>query len=115
MTIDLGSNDGIKKNLPIITTNGIVGKTILINEETSLVQTINDANFRLSVKILPSEATGIMRFYDNDIFEIREIQKNANIKIGDKVVTSGFSKIYPEGLNAGVCLLYTSPSPRDFG
>ncbi|GIR23458.1 hypothetical protein CM15mP37_09630 [bacterium] len=75
MTIDLGSNDGIKKNLPIITTNGIVGKTILINEETSLVQTINDANFRLSVKILPSEATGIMRFYDNDVFEIREIQK----------------------------------------
>ena len=102
LTIDLGSNDGIKKNLPIITTNGIVGKTILINEETSLVQTINDANFRLSVKILPSEATGIMRFYDNDVFEIREIQKNANIKIGDKVVTSGFSKIYPEGLNAGV-------------
>ena len=68
LTIDLGSNDGIKKNLPIITTNGIVGKTILINEETSLVQTINDANFRLSVKILPSEATGIMRFYNNDVF-----------------------------------------------
>ena len=51
---------------------------------------------------MPSEATGIMRFYDNDVFEIREIQKNANINIGDIVVTSGFSKIYPEGLNAGV-------------
>ena len=34
--------------------------------------------------------------------KLGKFKKNANIKIGDKVVTSGFSKIYPEGLNAGV-------------
>ena len=101
ITIDLGTDDGITKNLPIITSNGVVGKTILVNKNTTLVQTVNDVNFRISVKILPSESTGIMRFLNNNLFEIREIQKNANISIGNKVVTSGFSKIYPEGLNVG--------------
>ena len=101
ITIDLGTNDGIIKNLPIITSNGVVGRTILVSKNTAIVQTVNDVNFRISVKILPSESTGIMRFLNNNLFEIREIQKNANISIGDKVVTSGFSKIYPEGLNVG--------------
>ena len=40
-------------------------------------------------------ATGILRYLINDIYEIRELQKNTQINVGDKVVTSGFSKIYP--------------------
>ena len=55
----------------------------------------------MSTRILPSGATGILRFINASTAEIREVQKNVEINIGDKVVTSGFSDIYPAGLPVG--------------
>ncbi|GIS54658.1 hypothetical protein Ct9H90mP29_17000 [bacterium] len=47
---------------------------------------------------MPSGATGILRMIKGNTGQIREVQKNAqNLNIGDKVVTSGFSDIYPAG------------------
>lgn len=99
--IDRGTVDGVKNNLPVLTPKGVVGKTIEASNNNSIVQLISDANFRLSTRILPSGATGILRFVNGETAEIREVQKNVVINIGDKVVTSGFSDIYPAGLPVG--------------
>ena len=99
--IDRGTIDGVKNNLPVLTPRGVVGKTIEASRNNSIVQLISDANFRLSTRILPSGATGILRFVNGETAEIREVQKNVVINIGDKVVTSGFSDIYPAGLPVG--------------
>ena len=72
-----------------------------MGETSTIVQSISDVNFRLSVRIYPSGATGILRYLNSNICEIREIQKNAEISIGDNVVTSGFSYIYPDDLPVG--------------
>ena len=99
--IDRGTIDGVKNNLPVLTPKGVVGKTIEASSNNSIVQLISDTNFRLSTRILPSGATGILRFVNGETAEIREVQKNVVINIGDKVVTSGFSDIYPAGLPVG--------------
>ncbi len=99
--VDRGAADGVKDNLPVLTPKGVVGKTIEISKNNCIVQLISDANFRLSTRILPSGATGILRFINASTAEIREVQKNVEINIGDKVVTSGFSDIYPAGLPVG--------------
>ena len=99
--IDRGLADGVKNNLPVLTPKGVVGKTIETSNNNSIVQLISDANFRLSTRILPSGATGILRFVNGETAEIREVQKNVVVNIGDKVVTSGFSDIYPAGLPVG--------------
>ena len=99
--IDRGTMDGLKNDLPVLTPKGVVGKTIETSKNNSIVQLISDANFRLSTRILPSGATGILRFINGKTAEIREVQKNVVINIGDKVVTSGFSDIYPAGLPVG--------------
>ena len=99
--IDRGTIDGVNNNLPVLTPKGVVGKTIEASSNNSIVQLISDANFRLSTRILPSGATGILRFVNGETAEIREVQKNVVINIGDKVVTSGFSDIYPAGLPVG--------------
>ena len=101
IVIDGGKIDGIKKNQAVLTPKGVIGKTIEASNRASIVQLITDTNFRLSVRILPSGATGILRFLDGNTAQISEVQKNANVKIGDKVVTSGFSDIYPSGLPVG--------------
>lgn len=101
ITINVGLNDKIKVNQPVIIPEGVIGKTILVGKSTSLVQLISDVNYRASVRIYPSGSVGILRFLRDDICEIREVQKNAEIKLGDAVMTSGFSDIYPSNLNIG--------------
>jgi rod shape-determining protein MreC len=101
VTIDIGSNDGIKLNQTVLVSEGVIGKTVVVGNNSSIVQIINDVNFRLSVRVLPSGNSGILRFLKDDICEIRELQKNSEISIGDNVVTSGFSQIYPKNLPVG--------------
>ena len=101
ITLDVGENHGIKVDQAVLVPDGIIGKTIVVGKNSSIVQIMNDVNFRLSVRILPSGNAGILRYLENDICEIRELQKNAKISIGDNVVTSGFSQIYPKNLPVG--------------
>ena len=101
MKRDLIQMDGIKKNQAVLTPKGVIGKTIQVSDKATIVQLISDSNFRLSVRILPSGATGIIRFLNGETAQIREVQKTTTISIGDKVVTSGFSDIYHPGLPVG--------------
>jgi len=102
LTIDVGSSDGLLPNQAVLTPEGIIGKIIQTGESSSLVQSISDNNFRLSVRIMPSGAVGILRWHNNNICKIYEVQKNVEINIGDRVITSGFSKIYPPKLPVGI-------------
>ena len=101
LTIDVGKEAGVEKNDPVLTPKGVIGKVLIAGEYSSIVQLINDINYRLSVRILPKGNTGILRWYGNNKCQIREVQKNASISVGDGVVTSGFSDIYPKDLPVG--------------
>ncbi|MBE76613.1 MAG: rod shape-determining protein MreC [Candidatus Marinimicrobia bacterium] len=101
LTIDVGLSNGVKPNQAVLTPDGIIGKTIQAGNKSAIVQSISDNNFRLSVRVMPSGAVGILRWYKNNICKIYEVQKNVNINIGDRVITSGFSKIYPPKLPIG--------------
>jgi rod shape-determining protein MreC len=101
LTIDVGKNEGAQENNPIITPNGVIGKILIAGESSSIVQLVNDINYRLSVRILPEGSSGILRWYGNRKCQIREVQKNAKVNVGDGVVTSGFSNIYPKNLPVG--------------
>ena len=101
ITLDIGKDYGIKVGQAVLVPEGIIGKTVVVGNTSSIVQVLNDVNFRLSVRILPSGNTGILRYLKDDICEVRELQKNVQISIGDNVVTSGFSQIYPKSLPVG--------------
>jgi rod shape-determining protein MreC len=101
ITLDIGTDRGIKVGQAVLVSEGIIGKTVIVGKNSTVVQIMSDVNFRLSVRILPSGNAGILRHLKDDICEIRELQKNSEILIGDKVVTSGFSQIYPKNLPVG--------------
>ena len=112
LSIDVGLESGVEENDPVITPKGIIGKTTIVGDNASIVQMINDVNFRLSVRIKPSASTGIMRWLDGGLYLIKEVQKNANVNIGDKVVTSGFSDIFPDDLPVGEIVNITDERGR---
>ena len=102
MTIDVGSASGVKKNNPILTPSGIIGKITTVDEKSSIVQLISDPDFRIGVRFLPSGTTGILRWRNNNICDVREVYKNSEINVGDRVVTSGLSDIFPADLPIGI-------------
>ena len=101
ITINVGKNDGVVINQPVIIPDGVIGKTVVVGKTNSIAQLITDVNFRIPVRIFPSGSVGILRYLYDDICEIREVQKNAQIDIGNTVKTSGFSNIYPPNLPVG--------------
>ena len=112
LSIDIGLESGVEENDPVITPKGIIGKTTIVGDNATIVQLINDVNFRLSVRIKPSGSTGILRWLDGDLYLIKEVQKNANVNIGNKVVTSGFSDIFPNDLPVGEVVNITDERGR---
>ncbi len=104
MTVDVGKSSGVERNNPVITSLGVVGKVLIAGEHSSVVQMLNDANFRISVRIFPSGATGILQWTDDDNCIISEVHKHADISVNDRVVTSGFSDIFPSKLPVGAVI-----------
>ena len=99
--INRGSNDGVSKNLPVLSSRGVIGKITAVSKSSSEVQLISDVNFRLSVKIAPDEVEGIMRWIGEDLCEIAELKKISDIEIGDIVLTSNLSIYFPPNLPVG--------------
>ena len=99
--LNRGLNDGVKNNNPVLSSRGVAGKIILVADNYSEVQLVSDIDFRLSVKIMPSETEGIMRWIANDTCEIVEVQTTSDVQIGDIVLTSNLSIYFPPNLPVG--------------
>ncbi|MFQ6673714.1 MAG: rod shape-determining protein MreC [Fidelibacterota bacterium] len=99
--IDVGKDHGISENRAVIGTDGIIGKTVSVGNRSSVVQIMTDYNFRVSVKMEDSGTVGILRWRDRDLFEVWEIPKTVTVRIGERIVTSGYSDIFPENLAVG--------------
>ena len=107
MGIDKGSKSGIKKGHAVVTSEGLVGivtKVSFYSSEIKLL-TSNDKKFKISVLIKAGgqDNFGILNGYDkdNNQFIIKEVDKNANINVGDDVLTSGLGGLFPTGIYVG--------------
>ena len=101
ITIDIGVREGIEENSAVMGIDGIVGKIVNVGERSSIVQILHDYSARVSVKLETSGGTGILRWRDDDTFEVWEIPKAIPIQMGERILTSGHSDIYPENLPVG--------------
>ena len=99
--LDRGLVDGIDNNSAVLSSRGIVGKIVFVSDNHSVVQLVSDIDFRLSVKIIPSETEGIMRWIKSDICEVVEVQTTSDVQIGDVILTSNLSIYSPPNLPVG--------------
>ena len=100
--LDVGKQDRVKKNMPVVIPEGLVGKIYQVGNNHSIVHLLLDQNFRVSGKILRSSIKGIISWKGGgQICDLDEIPNRSDIKVGDLVVTSGYSEIFPEGIYIG--------------
>ena len=101
-TVDQGSEDGVTLLSGVVDAQAqLVGKVVAISANTSLVQLVNDKNFRVSVREMRSRDVGILSYSLKTGYVIQDVPKNAEVIAGDSVVTSGFSDIFPENIFVG--------------
>ena len=98
LIINLGKNDGIEKNLPVVDINGLFGKVIAVGDNASQIQLINDKNFRVSIRVGDDLSLGEFIPTHHNLGIIDGIIKTASIAVNDRVYTSGISTIYPDSI-----------------
>lgn len=101
--INVGSNDGVEKNMTVIADKGLVGHVISVTDTTAKVQVIVDPASTVSATISTREESIICKgtLEDNKILRASYIPTGAELIIGDTVQTSGLGGIYQKGILIG--------------
>jgi rod shape-determining protein MreC len=102
--LNKGSKHGIRKNMGIIGPNGIVGVIFEVSKDFSSGISLLNIKQSVSAKLKHNNELGIL-IWDGDsplYGQLDAVENYVPIAIGDTIITSGFSHIFPEGENIGV-------------
>jgi rod shape-determining protein MreC len=99
--INAGENKGIKRNMPVVSADGVVGKIIEVAENTAVVQLLVDHNCKVSAIDQNTRAMGIIRWHGGKHLEMGDVPIESEIAMGDTIVCSGLGGIFPPGLVIG--------------
>lgn len=103
MTIDKGSADGIHKDMGVISGTGVVGIVYLVAEHYAIVIPVLNTKSNISCMIQNRGYFGYLRWKGDvsDLAYLEEVPRHAHFKLGDYVVTSGYSAVFPPGVRVG--------------
>ena len=104
--IDKGSNDGIAKNMVVISYKGLVGKVTKVSSNFAVVQSILNENIAVAVMDQQTrDATGVLQGLsdnkDTNMTVVYNLPIDSDVKEGDIIITSGLGKIYPKEIPVG--------------
>ncbi len=102
ISIDKGSSDGVQRGQPVIGAAGVVGQVIAAAPKSSRVLLLTDHASGVDAIIQSSRARGVVEGLGGSVCRWRFVLAADEVKIGDKVITSGADGIYPKGLLLGV-------------
>ncbi len=100
VVIDKGEKDGVRKDMSVVTSRGLVGKVIAVNRDFSEVLLLDDSNFRVAVRFMSSRTEGIASGTGKGVI-VRYVPKETEVIKNDWVITSGLDGIFPGGLLIG--------------
>lgn len=102
--IDKGSNDGVEKDMAVITADGVVGKVLLAFGSTAQVLMINDRSSGVGVILDQSRLQGIVKGTAAGELILENVMTDESVAAGEQVVTSGGDQIFPKGLTVGTVM-----------
>lgn len=101
LLIDRGREDGIAIGMPVLTASGLVGRISEVSASSSKVQLITDSASSISVLVQRTRTTGMVQGVPGHSLVMRYIPQDADIAVGDIVLTSGLGGDLPKRLVVG--------------
>jgi rod shape-determining protein MreC len=102
ITIDVGSEDGVAVNMPIVSDAGLVGRVIGVSSGYAIGQVMLNKEFRASAKVQRGRVDGIVAWEGSGHLRLRNVAKTLDVQPGDVVITSEYSSVFPAGIRIGV-------------
>lgn len=114
LMIDKGTEDGITRDMAVLSSRGIVGVVTDVSAHFATVTSLLHPNSNISAKVMPANQLGTIawKFGDPTTAYLNDIPEHMSINVGDSVFTSGFSDIFPNNLLIGV-ISEKSKSPNN--
>ena len=106
ITIDKGSADGVKRDMGVVCGMGVVGIVYLVSEHYSIVIPALNSHSNISCTIQRRGYFGYLRWRggSSQLAYLEDVPRHAHFKLGDNVVTSGYSSVFPLGVMVGKVL-----------
>ncbi len=116
LTLNKGIKNDIKDGNGVITTDGIIGVIESTGDNYSSVISILNKNLQVNAKLKKSNYFGSLSWpgKDRTKFQLSDIPKEAQLSLGDTIVTGGYSTIFPEGINIGIIEDFKIPDNQNY-
>jgi rod shape-determining protein MreC len=103
LVINKGIKDGLKNEMGVISSDGIVGIINSTSKNYSSIMSILNIEMKINAKVKRTEHFGTLEWdgFDTRHLTLNDISETAKIKVGDSIITGGMSLIFPEGINIG--------------
>lgn len=99
--INRGSDDGLRRGMPVVTHQGLVGRIASVLPNAARVQLITDSSSRVNVQLQKSGAEVSLNGTLTGDLSLESIPQDAQVDVGDIIVTSGLGGDYPPDLIVG--------------
>ena len=115
ITINKGFEDGIRPDMGVVSSQGIVGIVATVKDHFSSVISLLNVNFRVSCKVQNTNFSGILSWKGGDVryAYLDQLPTHATFQIGDTILTSGYSALFPSGIMVGVVESYNKETTND--
>jgi rod shape-determining protein MreC len=116
ITIDKGANDGIQSDMGVVSVNGLVGVVMTVKANYSLVISLLNTNLKISAKVKNTNYFGSLSWKRGDpkFAFLEELPTHSVFNVGDTIVTSGYSTIFPQGVMIGTVDAYDKQHDDNF-
>jgi rod shape-determining protein MreC len=99
--IDRGSADGVRMDAPVLSGDGIIGRTVIVSRHQSQIQLITNGDASAGAMLEKSRTPGVLRGTGNPLLDLNYVSNTEPVAVGDIVLSSGLDGIYPKGLVIG--------------
>jgi len=104
--IDKGEDDGIRRDMAVITAEGIVGKVLQVYKKPAVAQVllISDQSSGVGAILENSRLQGVLRGSATGEVMLERVMSDEQVQPGEKLLTSGGDQIFPKGLPVGTVM-----------
>ncbi len=101
LIINRGQKDGLKVGMPVVSPLGVVGRIFEIGNNTAKVILVSDPSFSVAALVQRTRESGLLTGSLQGLCRLEYLTDKADVKVGDRVVTSKLSSAFPEGILIG--------------
>jgi len=101
LNINRGSRDGVRRDMGVITPDGVVGKILAVYPDTSQVLLLSDKESGVGAILATTRTQGPVKGLGDPMLEMDYISNDEKVSPGDRVLTSGLDHIFPKDLPVG--------------